>query len=61
MSGDLQSGRAKCPKCGRKGVGYAPHAHALGYKDYDRARCRYCRAVFRVRNCKASSMKEELP
>lgn len=42
----LSRGRAVCPDCGRKGVGYAAHAHALGWKDYGRATCRYCRARF---------------
>lgn len=42
----LQRGRAVCPKCGKKGVGYAPHPHAFGYKDRDRAVCRYCNARF---------------
>jgi hypothetical protein len=45
----LQGGRVVCPKCGGKGVGYAPHAHAFGWKDYSRARCRYCKARFKVR------------
>lgn len=44
----LQSGRVKCPKCGKKGVGYAPHPHAFGYKEYSRAVCRYCRSRFKV-------------
>lgn len=45
----LSSGRARCPKCLRKGVGYASHPHALGYKDYGRARCRYCRSTFTIK------------
>lgn len=44
----LQSGRVECPACGRKGVGYAPHPHAFGYKDYTKARCRYCHKTFEV-------------
>lgn len=36
-----------CPKCKRKGVGWADHAHAYGRKDYTRATCRYCRATFK--------------
>lgn len=43
----LSRGRAVCPKCGRKGVGYAGHPHAFGWKDYTRATCRYCKASFR--------------
>jgi hypothetical protein len=42
----LKKGRAICPNCGKKGVGYAIHAHAFGYKDYDRASCRYCNSTF---------------
>lgn len=42
----LQTGRVKCPSCGRKGLGYAPHPHAFGYKDYSKAQCRYCHATF---------------
>lgn len=37
-----------CPKCGRKGIGYAAHAHAFGWKDLGRAVCRYCRAAFKI-------------
>lgn len=44
----LSKGRLPCPKCARKGVGYAMHAHAYGWKDYDKAICRYCRARFNV-------------
>ena len=43
----LGRGRAKCPKCGKKGLGYAMHAHAFGFKDYDRFRCRYCKKTFK--------------
>ena len=42
----LRRGRQVCPVCGKRGVGYAEHAHARGFKDYDRARCRYCRKGF---------------
>lgn len=42
----LPKGRAPCPKCSKKGVGYAAHPHAFGYKDYSRASCRYCGATF---------------
>jgi len=42
----LQKGREECPKCKKKGVGYAGHAHAFGWKDYGKARCRYCNARF---------------
>lgn len=40
----LQSGREVCPMCNRKGLGYANHPHAFGWKDYGRASCRYCGA-----------------
>ena len=44
----VSSGRAPCPKCGRKGLGYAPHPHARGHYDFSRMRCRYCRTMFKV-------------
>lgn len=47
---NLQGGREVCPKCKRKGLGYAGHPHAFGYKDYAKARCRYCGATFKVTN-----------
>ena len=43
----LYKGRAKCPSCGKKGVGFANHAHATGHKDFSRFSCRYCHKVFR--------------
>jgi len=46
----LSSGRVVCLNCGKKGVGYARHPHAYGYKDYSRATCRYCQARFKVRD-----------
>jgi len=45
-----RSGFPPCPKCGKKGLKYAPHPHAFGYKDYDHAVCRYCHARFVVRD-----------
>lgn len=42
------TGRATCPECKRKGVGYAGHPHASGHKDYDHATCRFCRCTFRT-------------
>lgn len=51
----LQSGRVECPKCGKKGVGYAPHPHATGWKNYDKARCRYCKATFKVKQQQSES------
>ena len=47
---NLQSGREVCPKCKRKGLGYASHAHALGWNDYEKASCRYCHATFKIRH-----------
>ena len=37
-----------CPKCGRKGLHYADHPHAFGWKDYERVRCRFCQARLRI-------------
>ena len=31
-----------CPACGRKGLHYADHPHAAGWKDYSRLVCRFC-------------------
>ena len=50
MKDPLLTGRVECPKCGKKGVGYAPHPHAIGYKDYSKTQCRYCRAIFKVKD-----------
>ncbi len=36
----------KCPKCGKKGLHYAKHPHAYGWKNYDKVSCRYCEARF---------------
>jgi len=40
----------RCPLCRKRALDYAmqewPHMH--GQRDYSRARCRECRAVFRV-------------
>jgi DNA-directed RNA polymerase subunit RPC12/RpoP len=38
----------KCPNCGKKGLSYAPHPHAFGWKDYDRVACRYCGKRFKA-------------
>jgi len=38
-----------CPKCGKKGLKYADHAHAFGYKDHSRITCRFCRSVYKQR------------
>ena len=46
----VRKGRAVCPRCGKKGLGYAQHPHAFGYKDHFRLRCRYCQATFKVRD-----------
>jgi hypothetical protein len=39
-----------CPKCQRKGLSYAPHPHAFGWKDYGHAYCRYCHTRFTVKD-----------
>lgn len=38
-----------CPKCGRRGLHYADHPHARGFKDYDRLNCRFCKSGFRIK------------
>jgi hypothetical protein len=37
-----------CPKCGRKGLHYADHPHADGFKDSDHVRCRFCQTRFKA-------------
>lgn len=36
----------RCPKCGRRGLHFADHPHALGFKDYGTIECRFCHARF---------------
>lgn len=36
----------KCPKCGKKGLHYANHPHAFGWKDYSAIECRFCNTKF---------------
>jgi cytochrome c5 len=35
-----------CPNCDRKGLHYANHPHAFGYKDVYRMTCRFCHEQF---------------
>ena len=51
---NLGGGREICPKCNRKGLGFAPHPHAFGWKDYGRAKCRYCNSFFSVAKLEAA-------
>ena len=37
-----------CPACQRKGLRYADHPHAFGWRDYSRAYCRFCHQRFPV-------------
>ncbi len=39
--------KTPCPVCKRKGLHYAPHPHAQGWKDYETIRCRWCKARFK--------------
>lgn len=48
----LRSGRHPCPACNRKELGYAAHPHAQGWKDYERASCRYCNKTFSIKEPK---------
>ena len=45
----LRSGRVECPSCKRKGAGFAAHAHAFGWKDYEKASCSYCHKTFKIK------------
>jgi len=40
--------KTPCPTCGKKGLSFADHPHALGWKDYSRAKCRYCGGRFKL-------------
>lgn len=42
--------KTPCPKCGRRGLHFAMHPHAFGWKDYGRVECRFCSARFKVRD-----------
>ena len=44
----MNIGSIPCPNCKRKGLHHPDHAHAFGYKERDKARCRFCNATFRV-------------
>ncbi len=35
-----------CPNCNKKGLHYANHPDALGYKDYKKVVCRFCHERF---------------
>lgn len=37
-----------CPNCNKKGLHYANHPHAAGYKDYSRVVCRFCNKTFKI-------------
>lgn len=50
MDNLIKAGRKICPRCLRKGVGYAPHPHLLGWKDFGRAVCRYCKHGFTIKD-----------
>lgn len=38
-----------CPNCKKKGLRYANHPHAQGWKDYNKANCRYCGKTFKLK------------
>jgi hypothetical protein len=35
-----------CPNCNKKGLHFADHPHAFGYKDFDKVVCRFCHTRF---------------
>lgn len=35
-----------CPKCKKKGLHYANHEHAFGWKNYDVVECRFCHSRY---------------
>ena len=44
---DLRS--VPCPKCGKKGLHHPDHPHARGWKIYEKAVCRFCKAKFVIK------------
>lgn len=44
-----------CPHCGKKGLSFAHHPHAFGYKDHTRVSCRYCKRTFKKKQKKEKS------
>lgn len=58
MKSTIRSGRYPCPKCGKKGVCYAIHAHASGWKDYSKAVCRYCKFRFNIKTKQVSEAEK---
>lgn len=38
-----------CPNCGKKKLFYAAHPHAFGWKDFEKAWCRVCGAIYSTR------------
>jgi hypothetical protein len=49
-----------CPNCGRRGLHYADHPHAQGWKDYKYVRCRFCQKRFKVVNKKEQKDGKEI-
>jgi len=49
-----------CPKCGRKGLHHPDHPHAFGFKEYGKARCRFCYARFNLKE-RSTSNKANTP
>ena len=39
-----------CLECGKKGLHYANHPHARGWKDYGYVVCRFCHTRFKVKD-----------
>lgn len=50
----------QCPKCKRKGLHFANHPHAFGWKDYSRIECRFCGARFKERAAEESGAGEHI-
>lgn len=48
-----------CPKCQRKGLHYASHPHAFGWKDRSRIEYRFCHARFTVKPVAEQAMNKE--
>jgi hypothetical protein len=49
----------KCSGCGKKGLHYAGHPHAYGWKDTSVITCRFCHGRFDAEKVEARIKREE--
>ena len=48
----------KCSRCQKKGLAYAGHPHAFGWKDLAVVECRYCKTRFKAEPVLARRARE---